>query len=66
MFDKKVGDRKGEGRACGSMGSAFHSLGQFEKSLEYHQKHLSISIELGDNDGRDRASRNTLFVLGHL
>ena len=43
----RAGDRVGEGMAYGNLGLAFDSLGQFEKAVEYHNKHVAIAKELG-------------------
>nr|XP_058959654.1 tetratricopeptide repeat protein 28-like [Pocillopora verrucosa] len=35
---------------CG-LGCAYQGLGQFKTAIEYHQRHLEISKEVGDNTG---------------
>ena len=45
----------GEGRAYGSLGNAYHSLGDFQKAIEYHERHLKISKEVGDTAEEGRA-----------
>ena len=37
MRAKEVGDRAGEGRACGNLGNAYQTLGDFCKAAEYHE-----------------------------
>ena len=37
-----------EGTAYGNLGNAFDSLGNFQKAIEYHEKHLKIAKEVGD------------------
>ena len=50
-----MGDRAGEGRAYGSLGIAYHRLGDFQKAIEYYERHLKISKEVGDRAGEGRA-----------
>ena len=47
-ISKEVGDRAGQGIACGNLGIAYRSLGDFQKAIEYHERHLEISKEVGD------------------
>ena len=54
----EIGDRAGEGRAYGSLGNAYDSLGDIRKALEYHEKRLKIAIEIGDRAGKGRAYGN--------
>ena len=42
----------------GSLGTAFHSLGQLDKTIEFQTKFLSISRELGDRAGESTALCN--------
>ena len=51
----EIGDRGGEGGACGNLGNAYFSLGEFRKAIEYHKKDLKIAIEIGDRTGEGRA-----------
>jgi tetratricopeptide (TPR) repeat protein len=48
---KEVGDRAGEGRAYGNLGSAYESQGDFQ-GHQYHTQHLAIAKEVGDRAGR--------------
>ena len=50
-----MGDRAGEGRAYDNLGIAYHRLGDFQKAIEYHERHLKISKEVGDRAGEGRA-----------
>ena len=52
------GDRGGEGRAYGNLGACYQSLGDSQKSIEYHEKHLKIAIEIGDRRGEGAAYGN--------
>ena len=38
-----------------NLGDAYISLGDYQKSIEYHEKHLKIATEIGDRDGEGRA-----------
>ena len=53
-----MGDRAGEGRAYCNLGSAYDSLGDFQKALECHERHLKISEEVGDKAGEGAAYGN--------
>ena len=44
----------GKGQAYGNLGTAYQSLGDFRKAIEYHEKHLKIAIEIGDRTGEGR------------
>ena len=50
-----MGDRAGEGRAFGNLGNVYHSLGDFQKAMEYYERLLKISKEVGDRAGEGRA-----------
>ena len=39
---QKTGDFAGEGTSYNNIGNVYNSLGQYEKAMEYHMKHLSI------------------------
>ena len=47
----EIGNRGGERIAYGCLGNASQSLGDFQKAIKYHEKHLKIAIEIGDRDG---------------
>ena len=55
---ERSGDRAGEGRAYCNLGNAYISLGQFERAVEFHRKHLAIALEVGDRAGEGRAYGN--------
>ena len=61
----EIGDRGGEGRAYGNLGRAYWSLGDYQKSIEYHEKHLKIAIEIGDRGGEGRAYGNLGCAYSH-
>ena len=54
----EIGDRCREGRACGNLGNAYQSLGDYQKAIEYHEKHLKIGIETGDQAGEGNTFHN--------
>ena len=53
-----IGDRSQEGGAYGNLGNAYQSLCEYQKAIEYHEKHLKIAIEIGDRAGEGRAYGN--------
>ena len=48
-ISRELGDRAGEGRAYGILGSVFKSLEQNDKAIEFSTKSLNISRELADS-----------------
>ena len=54
----EIGYRGGEGRAYENLGDAYSSLGDYQRSIEYDEKHLKIAIEIGDRGGEGRAYGN--------
>ena len=57
-FAIEIGDRAVEGGAYGNLGNAYHSLGDYRKALEYHEKRLKITKEIGDRAGEAEAYCN--------
>ena len=55
---QEIGDRSGEGAAYGNLGSAYQSLGDYRKAIEYHEKRLKIAQEIGDRSGEGAAYGN--------
>ena len=53
-----MGDRAGEGSAYGSLGNAHHSLGDYKKAMDYHERRLQIAKEVGDRAGEGHAYGN--------
>ena len=41
-----------------ALGIAYYSLGDFQKAIEYHERHLKISKEVGDRAGEGKAYCN--------
>ena len=54
----EIDDRAGEGQAHGNLGNAYKSLCDFQKAIDYQEKHLKIAVEIGDQAGEGRASGN--------
>ncbi|CAH3170098.1 unnamed protein product, partial [Pocillopora meandrina] len=63
---KEVGDKHGEGNAYGSLGNAYHRLGDFKKAIEYHNLHLKIAKEVGNKHGEGGAYGNLGNAYRHL
>ena len=55
---QEIGDRSVEGAAYGNLGSAYRSLGDYQKGIEYHEKRLKIAQEIGDRSGEGAAYGN--------
>ena len=48
-----------EGRACCCyLGIAYHSLGDFQRAIDYQEKHLSIAKDVGNRAGEGHAYCN--------
>ena len=57
-FSIEVGDKAGEGRSYCNLGNAYHSLGDFERAIQYHERHLKIAKEVGDKAGEGKSYCN--------
>ena len=55
MIATSLGDRALEAQACYSLGNTYTLLQQYERSVEYHMRHLHIARELNDSVGEARA-----------
>ena len=55
---EEIGDQAGEGRAHGNLGNGYHSLGDYRKAFEFHEKDLKIAKEIGDRVGGGGAYGN--------
>ena len=53
-----MGDKAGEGRAFRNLGNAYDSLGDFQKAIEYQERHLKIAKEVGNKAGEGGAYDN--------
>ena len=45
---KEARDRAGEGIAYCNLRNVYDRLGAFQKAIEYHERHVKISKEVGD------------------
>ena len=54
----EIGGRHEEEAAYGNLGNCYQSLGDYRKSIEYHEKHLKIAKEIGVRGGEGRANGN--------
>ena len=45
---KEIGDQAGEGGAYGNLAVAYDFLGDYRKTIEYHERHWIIRTETGD------------------
>ena len=61
----EIGDRAGEGAAYGHLGNAYRSLGDHRKAIEYHEKDLKISIEIGDRPEEEQHMEISVMLTGH-
>jgi tetratricopeptide (TPR) repeat protein len=61
-----AGDKSGEGRAYGNIGSALESLSRYDEAVEYQKKHLEIAQKTGDKSGEGRAYGNIGVALNSL
>ena len=57
-FSIEVGDKAGEGRSYCNLGNAYDSLGDFERAIQYHERHLKIAKEVGDKAGEGKSYCN--------
>ena len=54
----KVGDKKNMARALKTQGVSFNIKGNYDKALEYYEKSLKISEEIGDKKGMGSSYNN--------
>ena len=47
-----MGDKAGEGRAYGNLGSACQNLGDLKTAIDLYERHLKIATEVGDKEGK--------------
>jgi tetratricopeptide (TPR) repeat protein len=65
---RHLADRHGEGTALGTLGRAYLALGQPQKALEFHFRHLELARAVGHRRGETRALGDlgsAYAVLGH-
>ncbi|XP_067030398.1 S-phase kinase-associated protein 1-like [Acropora muricata] len=58
-----MGDRGEEGGAYGNLGNSYHLLGDYQKSIEFHEKHLKTAIEIGDRRGEGGTYGNLALLI---
>jgi tetratricopeptide (TPR) repeat protein len=58
---RTAGDRAGEGRACGRLGTVHRRLGDYQAALEWYRAALAIHRDVGDRAG-ESATRHGLGV----
>ena len=51
VIKKGIGDKRGEARLYGNLGTVFISLGECDKAKEYLEKALAIKKEICDKTG---------------
>ena len=54
----EVGDRETEAKVYCSLGNAHDSLGDFQKAIDYHERHLKIAREVEDRAEEGKAYCN--------
>lgn len=50
--------RIGEARAYWSLGNSYSALGDHRQARHFANKHLQLSVQLGDEEGIETAKRN--------
>lgn len=61
---RSMGDKLGEAKACGNIGSALKSLGQFEESIACCRMQLDLARELQDKVSKALKQPINLNVIG--
>ncbi|MGH2639838.1 MAG: tetratricopeptide repeat protein, partial [Rhabdochlamydiaceae bacterium] len=56
--EQQVAVKKLEGLALNQLGTAYRSLGEFRKAIEFHEKHLQIAKDIRDRAREARAYGN--------
>jgi tetratricopeptide (TPR) repeat protein len=55
---REMGDRQGESKALGNLGSAYNSSGNSSQAIEFYQQQLAITREIGDRQGETSSLGN--------
>ncbi|ODS35900.1 hypothetical protein BEH94_00115 [Candidatus Altiarchaeales archaeon WOR_SM1_SCG] len=63
---KDIGDKAGEAKSYGNSGLAYHSLRDFNKAIESHEKSLEIDKDIGDKAGEAKCYINLGIVYHSL
>ena len=50
---REIGDRLGESASLGNLGNAYHVLGEYELTIDFHLQSLYIDRETGDRQGEE-------------
>ena len=51
-------NKAGEGSSYANLGNAYHRLGDFKKAIQYHERYLNITKEVGDRAGEGKSYAN--------
>ena len=62
----EIGDKGGEAKIYGNLGTVSHSLGEYQKSKEFHEIALAINMEIGDRGAEVTNYGNLGTVLDSL
>lgn len=57
-YAQKTGNQKWASVASQNAGIAYNTIGDHEKAVEYHLKHLELAVALGDATGQKEANEN--------
>jgi tetratricopeptide (TPR) repeat protein len=55
---RRLKQRSYEGGALGNLGTAYQSLGDYRRAIDFHEQFLAIAREIGDRDGEGAALGN--------
>lgn len=55
---RKLDNRQAEANSLGSLGVAYHKLGEYRKAIEFHEQSLKIKREIGDRNGEGNSLGN--------
>jgi len=59
---RSLGDRDGEGMACGNIGCTYATQGKYEEAIEFLTKRIEIARQVGDLSGEGRGYGNLANV----
>ncbi|MBP0026872.1 CHAT domain-containing tetratricopeptide repeat protein [Roseofilum sp. Guam] len=55
---REMGDRQGEANSLGSLGNAYHALGQVQRAITFHEQSLTLAREISDRQGEANSRGN--------
>ncbi|MBD2261196.1 CHAT domain-containing protein [Pseudanabaena sp. FACHB-2040] len=55
---RDIQNRRGEGRALGHLGNAYHNLGDYRRAIEFYEQSLAIAREVSDRGAEGAALGN--------